>query len=335
MKAGQSRTDALTDVRRKTEEFLCANDPFLVTAHENADGDAISAVLAFGRLLNRMGKRHYAVLSDRSPDPKYRFLPDFATIRGFGSDKARDRISTNVVVLDTPNTERMGRVAEWIGKDVTVINIDHHESNEYFGDLNLIDPRASATTQMICEIADDLGIEPDAEMATHIYTGIMFDTGRFRFANTSPVAFRMCGRMVECGAEPAEIANAVYAERPMDSMHALAGALSTLELHLGGRVSSMHLEDGRITEDTDVEGIADYGISVAGVEASLFIREYAQNDLRVNLRSRGRVNVSNVARTFNGGGHPNAAGCRIQGDLHEVKRALIAEIEKHLPSMSE
>lgn len=329
----QPSIDALADVRRKIVTFLRANDDFVVAAHENADGDAIGSVLAFGRLLDKIGKQYRIVLHDRVPDLKYQFLPDFETIGSI--ETAGDLTATNAILLDTPTVGRMGRMAEVIGPDTAVINIDHHESNEYFGTLNLVDPGASATTQMLCDVAAELKIEPDPEMATQIYLGIMFDTGRFRFSNTSSKVLRTSAKMVECGARPAAIADAIYSQRPPDAMYALAGALSRLELHAEGRIASMYLENGLITEDTDVEGISDYGISIAGVEASVFIREYEKGQLRVNLRSRGLVNVSNVARIFNGGGHPNAAGCRVQGDLHETRRALVAEIGKHLSTSSE
>ena len=310
--------------------FLRENDNFLVSSHLNADGDAIASVLAFRIILKKMRKNFRMILHDKRPDDKYDFLPGFGEIASFKDEMLDRHKAQKVILLDTPSTERAGTVAQIIEENASILNIDHHESNTQYGTLNLIESHASATAQIIYLIVMELGMEFDEKLASCIYTGIMFDTGRFMFSNTSEEALNICAQMVRNGAKPNFIAKAVYGNRTLESVVMLGKALNSLDVHLDGRVCSIMLRNSDYRLNEDADQFVDYVVSIEGVEVSLFFKEYEQSRFRVSLRSSDKVNVSQIAKEFGGGGHPNAAGCQIDGMPEDVKSRLIEAIKDHL-----
>jgi phosphoesterase RecJ-like protein len=171
-------------------------------------------------------------------------------------------------------------------------------------------------------------------MAIQLYTGILFDTGGFRFGNTSARSLRICGKLIECGATPDGIADAVFHRRSYTSLKLMGEALNSLTLHFGGQVSAMELDrwipDGERGRDMDTEGFVDLGLSIDGVRVAFFLKRQDGDHFRVSLRAKDEVCVGDVARRFGGGGHSKAAGCRIRGTLEEAKAALLEEIYRHL-----
>lgn len=312
-------------------EFLKSRDGFLLSSHVNADGDAISSLLAMGNILTRLGKYHRIILHDKTPDQKFRFLQKFETIESYEPGMLDGDTIHCAIMLDTPGLGRIGDVAALIegGHIREIVNIDHHESNDGFGTLRFVDERASSSSELVYRICRRLNIPFNGALASCIYTGIMFDTGRFRFANTSPEVLKICGEMVASGAQPDRISSAVYDEKSYESIRILGKVLLTLERYFNGHVCIMHISEEDFRSGVDVEGFVDYGTAISEIEVSVFLKEHEVNKHRVSLRSKGGVNVNHVASVFGGGGHFRAAGCFIDGRLEEVRQRLLKELEKY------
>lgn len=315
--------------------FLKSHDDFLLSSHVNADGDAISSLLAMGSILSRLGKRHRIILHDKTPDPKFGFLPSFSSIENYYAGILNGEAVHSAILLDVPGFGRIGDVATLIeaGQSVEILNIDHHESNEGFGTVQFLDRHASSSAELVHRICEALQVTFDRALASQIYTGIMFDTGRFRHSNTSPSALRVCAEMVAFGAQPELIADAVYDEKSYDSVRILGKVLLTMERHFDDRVCLMFISGEDLHSGIDVDGYVDHGMAVAGVEVCVFFKEYQPNRHRLSLRSRGAVDVNGVASAFGGGGHLRAAGCFIDEPLSTARERLLEELGRHLKEL--
>ncbi|HSD94316.1 MAG TPA: bifunctional oligoribonuclease/PAP phosphatase NrnA [Syntrophales bacterium] len=312
---------------RQIAEIIQKGRTFLVTSHVRLDGDAVGSELALYEALKSLGKEAVVYNQDRTPQ-MYAFLPDAGVIvNRLGPLDGFDA----VFVLDCSEIERMGEEAPRIAGIERIVNIDHHISNDRYGHLTLTDPEASSTGEMIFRLIDGMGIELTRDMAVNLYTAILTDTGAFRYSNTGPKTFAVAGRLLEKGADPAWIAQMVYETFPAVKIRLLSRALSTLEFDWQGRiaavtVSKKMLEDaGAQWEHT--EGFVEYPRSIEGVQVAAFFSEISEGLYKVSLRSKGRFSVEEVARKFGGGGHINAAACRMQGDYDAVKRRLFDAIK--------
>jgi len=312
---------------RQIAEIIQKGRTFLVTSHVRLDGDAVGSELALYEALKSLGKEAVVYNQDRTPQ-MYAFLPDAGVIvNRLGPLDGFDA----VFVLDCSEIERMGEEAPRIAGIRRIVNIDHHISNDRYGHLTLTDPEASSTGEMIFRLIDGMEIELTRDMAVNLYTAILTDTGAFRYSNTGPKTFAVAGRLLEKGADPAWIAQMVYETFPAVKIRLLGRALSTLEFDWQGRigavtVSKKMLEDaGAQWEHT--EGFVEYPRSIEGVQVAAFFSEISEGLYKVSLRSKGRFSVEEVARKFGGGGHINAAACRMQGDYDAVKRRLFDAIK--------
>ncbi len=300
---------------------------FLAT-HVNPDGDALGALLAMGLALQAAGRK--VDMYNESPIPAvYRFLPGIGQIKR--EAPARFDYET-VVVLDCGDLDRVGTVAARIQNSPRVINIDHHVTNTGFGHHQLIDSGASSSTELVYRLLKRMKIAIDQEIATLIYTGILTDTGSFRFANTNSRAFDICAEMVECGVDPYAVAQHVYGTYSLGRIKLLNMALDSIEISPNGKLSLMILTQAMFAEtDTqpeDVDGMINYAKRIEDVRVAALImenangRETAANGhkrFHVSLRSNGSVDVARIAASFGGGGHCNAAGFGADGALSELK----------------
>jgi phosphoesterase RecJ-like protein len=312
---------------RQIAEIIQKGRAFLVTSHVRLDGDAVGSELALYESLKSLGKEVVVYNQDRTPQ-MYAFLPDAGVIvNRLGPLDGFDA----VFVLDCSEIERMGEEAPRIAGIPRIVNIDHHISNNHYGHLTLTDPEASSTGEMIFRLVDGMGIEITRDMAVNLYTAILTDTGAFRYSNTGPRTFAVAGRLLEKGADPAWIAQMVYETFPAVKIRLLGRALSTLEFDWQGRIGAVTVsrkmleEAGAQWEHT--EGFVEFPRSVEGVQVAAFFSEIGEGLYKVSLRSKGRFSVEEVARKFGGGGHINAAACRIQGDYDAVKRRLFDAIK--------
>lgn len=305
---------------------------FLITAHERLDGDALGSELALLHLLAGMGKEATVYNQDRTPE-NYRFLP--------ASDRIVNELppleSVEVAfILDCSELERVGREAPRIASVPTLINIDHHVSNAGFCEAALIDSRASSTGEMICRLVAHMGLAVSQEAASCLYTAILTDTGGFRYGNTSQEALLAAAGLVADGADPQWISENVYETNSPAKIRLLAAVLPTLTIDEGGSVGSLAVTQqaiaaaGALPEHT--EGFVDLPRSIRGVKISVLYAELPDGRFKLSMRSKGNVNVERVARTFGGGGHVNAAACRMEGPLPDIRRRVLEAIRASLAS---
>jgi len=299
---------------------LALSDHFLVTSHINPDGDAIGSLLAMTSLLRGMGKDVTPVLQDEVPR-RYSFLPGVEDI--LTPEKAAQKGPFEILlILDAGHTERIGKVVEILPEDYKLMIIDHHIKEDFAGESYYIDSNASATAELVFEVYEELGVEISEETAMALYTGIMTDTGRFRFQNTTAKAFKISAALLEKGINPSGITKQVFYSNPVETVETLSKVLGRIELSPDGKIATTFItsEEAKI----DHEGFVNHLISIEGVEVAIFLRPLEENLYKGSFRSTGDVNVSEIASTFGGGGHAKAAGGKISGTLDEVKKKVVS-----------
>ncbi len=303
-----------------------------MATHVDPDGDAVGSSLALALILLDQGKR--VTLYDRDPLPyNFRFLP--------GAERFDCRLPDScdlLCLLDCSNRERAGReLAAWTGAR-EVLCIDHHLTAAVEAGVSLVDPGASATGELVYELALVLAPDFGYEVAINLYTAILTDTGSFRYANATPSAFAAAGELVRRGVDPWEVTQQVYESHPAARIRLLARVLETLKISPSGRAAAVWVTEemfaatGSSSEFTD--GMINYPRSIAGVEVAFMVRETGPGECKVSFRSRGRVNVASLAAAFGGGGHHNAAGCRMQGRLPEIVERVFALVDDRLQKSS-
>ncbi|NOX36305.1 MAG: bifunctional oligoribonuclease/PAP phosphatase NrnA [Calditrichaeota bacterium] len=314
-------------------QFLKNHDRYLITAHMNADGDAYASCLAIAYLLHQWGKSFEIILHDERKEDKYAFLWGWQYVQSYRDGMNKQFAAA--VVLDVPSLKRIGGPSSLLPQREYCVKIDHHPLEDDFAALQLVDVQASSTSQLVYEVVSRSGISWHLDIATLLFTGIMYDTGRFSFSNTSARDFEIAARLVPFGIRPHEIANRIFFNNSFDSMKVIGYGLANMEAHLDGKVSIIFLplEIMQQNNHSEIEELANYSVAIKGVEVGLFIREVKPGYFKVSFRSKGRVNVNQVAKAFGGGGHEHAAGCRIQTNYSELKQRLIEEIARQLPEV--
>jgi len=297
---------------------------FLIAAHIDPDGDAIGSALALAYALEALGKQTFLYCRDAVPE-FYRFLP--------GWKKFSPRLKTGIrrdpvlILLDCNSPERAGIGDVPFRKSLV---IDHHETESGFGSVRWVVPDAAATGMMVFSVIKALGVPLSRPMAYNIYTAIAVDTGTFRYSNTSEAVLRVSAELIEAGAEPDAISVQLYETWALQRFRLLIRVLNTLDIRDRVAVTAvtqkMFAETGTRAEDT--ENFSNFPRMIDSVDISALLRETGKGMWKVSLRSKGAVNVARVAEHFGGGGHRNAAGCRVKGDLPEVKKALMAKIRE-------
>lgn len=313
------------------------SDRFLVTSHVNPDGDGLGSMLACVRLLRALGKQVWAV-TDGLLSPRYAYLPDIALVVPYREGLEAELPVANVITVDVPTLSRLERVVRLVPKDATILKIDHHPSDDRFGQFNLVDLEVSSTAELVYRLCRAMRIPLDPALATLLYTGIAFDTGRFRFSSTTSTALTIAGALVQAGANPQHIAEHLFYEYRPATLSMLAHTLQSLETFFDGRVSVLSLDYALLAQpqyaDEDADGFVDYAVSMQGVEVALFLREHEPGHIRVSLRAKHDFDVRAVAEVFGGGGHRKASGARLTGTVQEAKAKLLAEVHARL-SMSD
>ena len=304
-------------------EAIRSNDRFLVTTHENPDGDALGSVLAMKLALEQLGKDAFLYLSGIIPLPsEYAFMDLGSVSRELPAD-AGERV---VLALDCANERRLGPDSSFVERSPLVVDIDHHHDNSRFGQVNLIVADASSTGEILYDLFGELGVELTPEIAEALYIALVTDTGRFQYTNTTPKALRIAAHLVEAGANVHQVFQDVYENVAFAKLKLLARALESARVYEGGRVIVADLQRADFAaagaEEPFAEGIIDFLRSVEGAEIVALIREPpTQNGptRRVSLRTRGTgIDVSAIARKSGGGGHRQAAGFSSESSTDEI-----------------
>ena len=310
--------------------FLEAHREFLILSHVDPDADAIGSCLALARVIQGLGKET-SVVNDSPLPESLRFLPGADQV--LRPSDLEGRTFDAVFVLDCSSLDRVGTGAVGlIAPGAAVANVDHHAANDGFGDPRLVNVEASATAELIYEILEACKLPIDADTAECLYAGVASDTGAFRHPNTTPRALHLAARLVERGARPALTAEALYGRKSEASLRILGMALTSLEARSGGQVGVITLtrdmfEQARATSE-DADGIVQFAKALAGTRVGLLVQEFAPGEIRLSFRSDGTVDVNEVAARFGGGGHKNAAGARLKGDLRTIHDQVLEALDR-------
>ncbi len=324
-----SRTTTTPTDLAAVAEAIRTHDRFVVVTHENPDGDALGSMLATALGLAALGKDVVMYLAGDAPLPgEYSFLP-LSALRRELPDDAEQRV---LLAVDCANERRLGEPTEPLDRALLVVDVDHHHDNSRFGAVNLVVPDASSTAEIVRDVLAELGVALTPQIAEALYVGLVTDTGRFQYSNTTPKALRLAADLVEAGADVHGIFRRVYETVQFAKLKLLARALDRAELFEGGRLVVSHLlrtdfaEVG--AEEPYSEGIIDYLRSVEGSEMVALIREPPRGGgpaRRVSLRSsHDEVDVSAIARRAGGGGHRQAAGFSSEHELPQIVEFLHA-----------
>lgn len=293
----------------------------------------MAAEVALAHVLDRLGKE--ALIVNPGPMARVlRFLPGSERVRVVsGLDEAPREVEA-VVVLDCPDLSRTGSVAALLPAGAPLLNIDHHPDNTFFGTVNLVDPEASSACELLLRVIERNGFPLPAEAATSLYAGILSDTGRFCFSNTTAGALAAAARLVRAGADPVLVGQRLYEDFLPGQLRLWAEVVLGMELTLEGRVAV-----GTITremlrrhgvQDEDTQDFAEIPRMLSGVEVGVLLREMPGGRVKVSLRSRGEVDVNAMASALGGGGHHHAAGSVVEGSLAEVRRRVLEVVTRWL-----
>src|SRR5688572_7043302 len=307
----------------RAAEAIRRGERFLVTTHENPDGDALGSMLAMKLALDELGKDSSMLLVGEAPLPgEYSFMPLGGLLRRLPDD-ASERI---LLALDCANESRIGPDPEVLQLSPLVVNIDHHHDNSRFGDLNVIDATASSTGELLRDLFRDLDVDLTPQIAEALHIALVTDTGRFQYTNTTPKSLRLAAELVEAGADLHRIFQGVYESVQFAKLKLLARALERAQVYEGGRLVVSYLLRDDFQEvgaaEPYSEGIIDYLRAVEGADMAVLIREPPRSGgplHRVSLRaSLDELDVSAIARKSDGGGHRQAAGFSSEASIEEI-----------------
>lgn len=324
---GDSTPNDLRDGLSRLAEHIRRRDSFLVATHVQPDGDGIGSLLAMLVILRGMSKKALAVWGEQGAIPRqYGWLPGVGTIHHGDVPPGYDTL----ICLDCASKQRLGVVEAAIGTFDLVINIDHHLDNGMFGHENVVDSDISSTSEIIFHLAKTLGVGINKDMADCLYAGIVTDTGRFQYSNTTAATLRVAAALVELGARPRDVFQKVYEERPLSTVLLLGRVLANTRYDQdSGVIWSVVGEDDLKASGSDMadgENLIDYLRAVSGIRVAVLIKQFTDGKVKVSLRSRGEVDVARLAGAFGGGGHHDAAGFSSTGSPTEILAAIVAAL---------
>lgn len=313
-------------VLEQIKELILNAAKILIITHENPDGDAIGSSLGFMNGLIKLGKSVDVAVP--AVNEMYSFLPGFELLKKEINEEEYDLC----IALDSSDLDRLGTLRPAFEKIEKTIVIDHHITNQNFGDVNYVNAVASSTCQNIIVILAALDVAINKDIATCIYTGILTDTGGFRY-NVQSETFEFAGMLLEAGIDIAKIYRILFDTTTEARTRLLGRALNTLEILADGKIAFTYVTAKDFKElgnqDGDQEGIVNYGRDIEGVEVSIFVRE-KDGMRKVSLRSNEYINVSLIASKYSGGGHVKAAGFETSKSIEEIKEELVVEIKRQL-----
>lgn len=323
----------------KAVAALASSGRVAIACHVNPDGDALGSMIGVGRFLKRRGAEVFMGWGSGRVEvpPQYEFLPG---AKSLNQSKDFPDTAETFVAIDCADAQRLGLLQPKFDAAATRINIDHHVSNDDFGDINLVDPDAASSSELAYELIKRMGGVPDVDEATCLYTGIVTDTGRFQYVNTSPMTLRTAADLREIGVDHEKVASEVFESNSFEYLHVLGIVLSRAKLEDGMIWSWLdHADLGSLDFD-ETEHFIDHLRAVAEAEVAVLLKQWAwradaprgSSDsgservsspaYKASLRSRGKVDVAAIAKALGGGGHERAAGFEMRGSAEEIVGAI-------------
>lgn len=323
---------------KKAVACLRKNKKFLITSHTNPEGDALGSELAFYHLLKKLGKAATVVNEDSLPYG-YDFLPYQDKILKFRHNLKNIEFDC-FAALDCSDLSRTGEVYRLNTKNKPILNIDHHISNQKFGKVNWIEPYASSCSEMIYKLYKAMRVPLDKEAAILLYTGILTDTGSFRYSTTSSFTHQAVSELLKFKLDVPQIYKNAYENIPFVDMQLLSKILLSMKREAGGKLIWFQiprdlLRGKKLSFDLS-EHILTFGRAIKDAQVVVLFKENlgTKGEIRVNFRSQGKVDVNKIARFFGGGGHKTASGATIRGKLQTVRRRVLTKIKASLRDTS-
>ncbi len=300
----------------------------VIETHESPDGDAIGCCLAMMLALESIGKKVDVIIPTYART--FNFLPGADKIKKEGQDIKYDL----GISLDCADTKRLVGYSPYFENAKKSICIDHHGSNKMFADINYVDPVAPACAQILIVVLNKLGIEINKEIGTCLLTGIITDTGGFKYEGVTAETFEFVAELLRKGVKVSDTYKRVMQTMTKGNYLLSKKAIERIEFLEDGKITFTYItkkdEEEVNAEEGDHEGIVDIGKNVEGVEVSIFLREAEDGVYKASLRSNNYVNVSDICILFNGGGHIRAAGCTLNMGLEEAKEKIINKVKAYL-----
>jgi len=325
LKNPQPVSNRMEDVAR----LIRSKKTFVLTTHVNPDGDGLGAQSALYVALKRLGKKVHIVNHDPLP-PRYFFLPFADSYRQSDKIPAHDVC----VVMDAGD---FTRIREGVRREEfkILVNIDHHYSNNYYGDYNLVMPKVAATGEVVYRLIQQLKVKIDKPITESIYVSLVTDTGGFRNSNTTPDALRLAAELMEKGADASEVNRKIFSGISKEAMELNRVSLGKIKLYDAGRIGTMTLSQSDLKKtgavDDDTENLVNQIGKIDTVKISAFLKERTDGRVKLSLRSGNeKVNVANIAKHFQGGGHAYAAGAVLAGPLKTALENVLKVCKKFI-----
>ena len=320
-----------TTVKKKLAEIVTVlrkNERFVITGHEKPDGDCLGSQIGLADLLRRWDKQVYLVNADL-PGPVYQILPHL----DWFSTKPPDQPVDIGIVTDSGDINRTGSMADYLSSLDFLINLDHHPQNDSLGDLNLVDPGFSCVGEIVYELYRHVDEPISKESALALYVSLLTDTGSFRHANTHANSHRMAADLIEAGdLETYKIYRHIYEQESFESTRLLGEILSGIQRDGGvvwGEVPRQ-LFDRTGTTERDLNDVINYLRRIKPCEVAILFREREDGTVKINFRSKGNVDLLDVVEQFGGGGHQQAAGAMVEGDITDVRETVIHALKQEV-----
>jgi phosphoesterase RecJ-like protein len=310
-------------------DAILGAERFVLSSHSRPDGDSIGSQLAMAYALRALGKSVRVFNKDRAPAPLLAF-PGVADIEVADAVSGAYDVS---IIMECSDLARTGVAGLDRG---VVINIDHHPGNSEYGQINWFDSSAAACGEMVFDLIVALGVPLTVEIATHVYLAILTDTGSFHYSSISPRTFEICREALEAGVNPVQVARNVYDSNNMGRLKLFGAVLSAMQIDPSGRIAIVYLDHamaaaaGGTYEDT--EGLINLPLTVKEIQAVVFFKQGDGQEYRVSMRSKGEIDIGQVAKAFGGGGHKNAAGCTVTGAIAALRDDFVARIGQAIAS---
>ena len=301
-----------------------------ITFHTSPDGDSLGSALALLIGLRKLNKQAYIISKEVVPQT-FLYLPFSHEINGETSEPLKH--TDCVIVLDCGDFKRINANLCLENREFALINMDHHLSNELYGDLNYVDTSASAVAEIVYEVLRLLDVKLDKEVSTCLYTSLITDTGSFRHSSTTAVTHAIAGELINSGIDFSNIHRIIFENKKFEKIKFYGEVISNMTVEHNGRVCIMYIPKNLVDKynlvSEDTSDVITFGSSIDTVEVTMLIKE-VEDGVKVSLRSKSLVNVSKVAEVFNGGGHIRAAGFFTKGNFHDTTVKLMEILEKEL-----
>ncbi|MCT4595630.1 MAG: bifunctional oligoribonuclease/PAP phosphatase NrnA [Anaeromicrobium sp.] len=307
-------------------KVIKTSNKIIILPHIMPDGDTIGSSMALCLALKSLGKDVKIIMDEPLPN-NIKFI-EFEGINEWAYEFQYDLCIT----IDSSDTERLGKRSEYLKGNT--INIDHHITNDFYGEYNLVDPKAAATGEIVYDLIKNLNVHMDKKIATCLYTALSTDTGSFKYDNTTSKTHKIVAELIDVGISVNSINVELYQNKPINKVKLLKDVINTMKFYYDGKVAIMHVTQKMLENNkmgiSDTDGLIEMGRDIWGVEVSVLLKELEEKKVKVGLRSKYDVDVSKIAHIFGGGGHKKAAGCLINDSIKKVNEIIIENIEEYL-----